>query len=205
MTHLLSIAKTKMFKVPLIIGRSSKIGSSIARGPIRGLLRSGLPNCATKRLISLKPDLSKLKLTQPPPGGVVGGVNDAFKPPEPNHFHGSYHWDYERITAVSLIPLTTIPLYTALSGGVVHPLLDASLCVMLILHAHYGFMSCIIDYIPKRKFGPWHNLARYLLYGGSAVGLYGVYDLETNNNGIVDLIAKLLGRDDSNLYLFGGN
>lgn len=83
-----------------------------------------------------------------------------------------------------------------------HPLLDASLCVMLVVHAHYGFMSCIIDYIPKRKFGIWHDMARYLLYGGSALALYGVYDLETSNNGVVDLIGKLWSDEDSGLSIF---
>lgn len=195
----------QMLIVPLGLSRGFRNGIYCARN-LNRVLAPALPTAyATKRLISIKPDFSKFKLTPPPPGGVVGGVNDAYKPPEPNHFHGSYHWDYERITAVSLIPLTTIPLYTSLSGGVVHPLLDASLCVMLILHAHYGFMSCIIDYIPKRKFGLWHDMARYLLYGGSALAFYGVYELETNNNGIVDLIANLWGEDDSNVYMFGRN
>ncbi|QLQ79495.1 hypothetical protein HG537_0C01420 [Torulaspora globosa] len=154
------------------------------------------------RHLSLKPNLSKFKLIPSPPGGVKGGLNDAFQPPEPNHFHGSYHWDYERITAASLLPLTTISLYISLNGGVVHPLLDASLCVMLVVHAHYGFMSCIIDYIPKRKFGIWHDMARYLLYSGSALALYGVYDLETRNNGIVDLVGKLWSDQDSGFSIF---
>lgn len=192
-----------MLIIPPGLGSGFKNGAYCAKN-LKFMLTSALPMpYASRRLISLKPDFSKLKLTPSPPGGVVGNVNDAFKPPAPNHFHGSYHWDYERITAVSLLPLTGIPLYTALSGGVIHPLLDASLCVMLILHAHYGFMSCIIDYIPKRKFGVWHNMARGLLYGGSALAFYGVYDLETNNNGIVDLIANLWGQDDSSLYMFG--
>lgn len=163
------------------------------------------PFISSKRYISLKPDFSKFKLTPPPPGGVVGGFNDAFKPPEANHFHGSYHWDYERITAISLLPLTTIPMYVALSGGVVQPLLDAAMCTALLLHVQYGLTSCIIDYIPKRKFGIWHSIARSLLYGGCALGLYGIYDLETNNNGLVDLIGKLWKDDDSNLYMFGRN
>ncbi|QLG73592.1 hypothetical protein HG535_0F01020 [Zygotorulaspora mrakii] len=157
------------------------------------------------RNLSLKPDLSKFKLNSPPPGGVVGTSNDAFKPPEPDYFHGSYHWYYERITAASLIPLTSIPLYITLTGGVVPPLLDAALGVVLLLHVNQGLTSCIIDYIPKRKFGIWHDLARYLLFGGSGLGLYGIYDLETSNNGIVDLLTKILKEDESNLYIFGRN
>lgn len=190
-----------MFITPLGLSKVLKVGSLNPTSP--ALVRCLPISRTTRRLISLKPDLTKFKLNPPPPGGVVGGVNDAYKPPEPDHFHGSYHWDYERITAVSLLPLTTIPLYLSLSGGIVPPLLDASLCVMLLLHVQQGLMSCIIDYIPKRKFGIWHDFARYLLYGGSALGLYGVYDLETSNSGLIDLIGSLWKKDESNLFVFG--
>ena len=101
--------------------------------PTLGLVRTpDLLSRNAQRYISLKPDLSKFKLIPPPPGGVVGTVNEAVKPPAPDYFHGSYHWDYERITAVSLIPLTMIPLYGALSSGVTYPILDAALCLSLI-------------------------------------------------------------------------
>ncbi|CAR26772.1 ZYRO0C01056p [Zygosaccharomyces rouxii] len=167
-------------------------------------LRSGLLGCSrtNARCISLKPDFSKLKLNPPPPGGVEGTVNDAFKPPVQDPSEGSFHWDYERIAAVSLLPLVTVPLYIGITGGIVPPILDASLCSILLIHVQYGLTSCIIDYIPMRKFRIWHNLAMYLLYGGTAVGLYGVYQLETENNGIVDLIRRLWTGDDSNVYIF---
>lgn len=186
----------------------SGIGSNLLKGGQKlrnadGLLR--VRSYLQRRSLSLKPDLSKFKLTPPPPGGVVGTPNDSFKPPEPDHFHGSYHWDYERITAASLLPLTTIPLYITLTGGAVPPLLDAALGAVLLLHVQQGITSCIIDYIPKRKFGIWHDFARYLLYGGSALGLYGVYELETSNNGIVDLLVKILKEDESHLYFSGSN
>lgn len=175
---------------------------------LKVLSGSSFGNCMLRctrlnaRCISLKPDFSKLKLNPPPPGGVEGTVNDAYKPPMANFSEGSFHWDYERIAAASLIPLVTVPLYIGLTGGIVPPLLDAALCSVLLIHAQYGFSSCIIDYIPKRKFGVWHNLAMYLLYGGTATGLYGVYQLETENNGIVDLIRRLWTGDDSNVYIF---
>lgn len=193
-----------MFFVPLGLGKNLKAGQYVFQRLNRVLNPCVSGSHVGIRQLSLKPDISKLKLIPSPPGGVRGGINDAFQPPEPNHFHGSYHWDYERITAASLLPLTTIPLYISLSGGVVPPLLDASLCVALILHVHYGLMSCIIDYIPRRKFGVWHDMARYLLYGGSAIALYGVYDLETSNNGLVDLIGRLWKEDYSGSPIFGG-
>lgn len=172
--------------------------------PTLGLVRTpGLLSRNAQRYMSLKPDLSKFKLIPPPPGGVVGTVNEAVKPLAPDYFHGSYHWDYERITAVSLIPLTMIPLYGALSSGVTYPILDAALCSTLLIHVQLGLTSCIVDYIPKRKFGFWHTSAMSLLYFGSAVGLYGVYELETSNNGLCDLIRRLWKDDESNLYVFG--
>lgn len=166
--------------------------------------RSGLRECfrVNARCISLKPNFSKLKLNPPPPGGVEGTVNDAFRPPLPDPSEGSFHWDYERIAAVSLVPLVTVPLYIGITGGIVPPLLDASLCSILLIHVQYGLTSCIVDYIPKRKFRVWHNLAMYLLYGGTAMGLYGIYQLETENNGIVDLARRLWTGDDSNVYIF---
>ncbi|AQZ16357.1 TIM18 (YOR297C) [Zygosaccharomyces parabailii] len=155
------------------------------------------------RYISLKPDFSKFKLTPPPPGGVEGTVNDAYKPPLDDPSEGSYHWDYERILAVSLLPLVTVPLYIGITGGVVPPLLDVSLSAALLFHVHYGLTSCIIDYIPKRKFGVWHKLAIYSLYTGTAVGLYGIYQMEVENNGLVDLVGRLWTGDHSNVKIFG--
>ncbi|SCU83896.1 LAMI_0C05226g1_1 [Lachancea mirantina] len=160
------------------------------------------------RQISSKPSRlsqisNKWKLKTPPPGGVTGDVNTALKPPEPDYFHGSYHWDYERISAISLIPLAVVPVWSAFAGGVPHPILDATLSSMLIIHVQQGLTSCIIDYIPMRKFGPWHKLAMLGLYTGSALGIYGIYVLETENNGLIDLIGRLWKPDESNLYIFG--
>ncbi|SCV04457.1 LAME_0H18580g1_1 [Lachancea meyersii CBS 8951] len=157
---------------------------------------------SASRSISLKPKFEKLKLTPPPPGGVEGGVNDDLKKPEIDFFHGSYHWDYERITAVALIPLTMIPMYGAIASNAMYPMIDTALCCTLLIHAQLGFTSCIIDYIPKRKFGIWHRLAMLTLYSGTAFGLYGVYELETNNNGLVDLICKLWKNEEADLPIF---
>lgn len=162
------------------------------------------PNTLIYRTLSLKTSLSGWKLVPPPSGGVTGNINDSVKLPEPNYFKGAYHWDYERISSFSLIPLTVIPLYSALSGtSIEFPILDAILSSTLLIHSQLGFTSCIVDYIPKRKFGNWHNLAMYMLYFGSSMGLYGVYELETRNNGLIDLISKLWNDSESNVYIFG--
>lgn len=44
-----------------------------------------------------------------------------FKPPETSQYEGSYQRDYERIAKYSLIPLTIVPFYASLTGGVMHP------------------------------------------------------------------------------------
>lgn len=150
--------------------------------------------------------VSKLKLIPPPPGGVNGTISDDIPKPEPNWFEGSYHWDYERITAISLVPLTMVPLYGALSSTTVtFPILDALLASSLLIHSYLGLTSCIIDYIPKRKFGLWHNIAKYALALGSSISLYGIYVLETENNGLVDLVGSLWDseKSDSRAYVFG--
>ncbi|AJT78560.1 CCQ_1a_G0051320.mRNA.1.CDS.1 [Saccharomyces cerevisiae] len=128
-----------------------------------------------------------------------------FKPPEFSQFKDSYQKDYERIAKYTLIPLTMVPFYASFTGGVINPLLDASLSSIFLIYLQYGFTSCIIDYIPKEKYPRWHKLALYCLYGGSMLSLYGIYELETKNNGFVDLVKKLWNENDDHLYIFGRN
>ncbi|QHS76380.1 Tim18p [Saccharomyces paradoxus] len=128
-----------------------------------------------------------------------------YKPPEFSQFEGSYQKDYERIAKYTLIPLTMVPFYASFTGGVINPLLDASLSSVFLIYLQYGFTSCIIDYIPKEKYPRWHKLALYSLYGGSMLSLYGIYELETKDNGFVDLIRKLWNENDDHLYIFGRN
>lgn len=158
-----------------------------------------------RRPISLKSGIDKLKMKSSPPGGVIGDVNEPYMPPETDMYHGSYHWTYERLNTAALIPLCTYAIASTVAGGDIHPLIDATLAASALFHLQFEFSSCIIDYIPKRKFGVWNNLTLYLLYGGSALGLYGIYELETKSNGIVNLVSKLWTDDESNLYIFGRN
>lgn len=122
-----------------------------------------------------------------PPGHIVGTVNDATPIPFPNKTSGSYHWTFERILVVGLIPMTVLPFAT----GSISPILDATLGATLLIHSQLGFESCITDYIPKRIYGSLHNYALYLLYGGTAVGLYGLYKLETEDVGLTQTIGKI--------------
>lgn len=160
------------------------------------LMRPGVINTPklslfnVSRNLSLKPRLPKLpsfKITPDAPGNIIGTVNDAYVSPEPEMSHGSFHWAYERMVVLGMTPLVVFPFV----AGVDYPLIDATLGALLLLHSRYGFQSCIIDYIPLRKFGTWHKLSMFLLNIGTVVALYGVYVIETENNGLTDLIYRL--------------
>lgn len=139
------------------------------------------------RALSLKPDFSKFKKIDQPPGHIVGTVNDAYKIPLVSPYESNYHWTYERILAMGLVPLTAFPFVM----GYEFPMVDTAFCLTVLFHAHSGFKSCIIDYIPERVYGFWHRAASKLLSLGSFVSMYGIYLLETNENGLFDLLAKL--------------
>lgn len=142
------------------------------------------------RNLSLKPRLPKLpsfKLTPDAPGNIIGTVNDAYVSPIPAMEHGSFHWVYERAVVLAMTPLVVFPFF----AGVDYPIVDAILSSLVIIHSRYGFQSCIIDYIPLRKFGTWHKIAMVFLNLGTAISLYGVYVIETEENGVCDLIQRL--------------
>ncbi|CEP25242.1 SDH5 [Cyberlindnera jadinii] len=139
------------------------------------------------RPISLKPNFEKFKLTSEPPGHIVGDVNDPVPTQEADFYHSVYHWSYERIVAVTMVPLAVLPFVS----GTSYPLLDTLLSTLILVHSNAGFQSCIIDYIPKRIYGVWHTYAMRLLAFGTCVGLYGVYELETKDEGITTLLKKL--------------
>ncbi|CAN6648191.1 mitochondrial inner membrane protein Shh4p [Trichomonascus vanleenenianus] len=124
-----------------------------------------------------------------PPGGIIGTVNEAVKVPPPDKMHGSKHWTVERVVATSIVPLILVPFAT--STGSLMPVLDATLGSLLIMHVHIGLESCIIDYIPKRVYGQFHKLAIAALWGGSAVALYGLYELEKKDDGLTESIRKI--------------
>lgn len=142
------------------------------------------------RSFSLKPRLPKLpnlRLTPDVPGNVVGTVNDAYVPPPTEFSEGSFHWAYERLVILAMTPLVVFPFV----AGVDYPLIDATLGVLIAVHSRYGFQSCIIDYIPLRKFGNWHKLAMFFLNIGTCLSVYGIYLLETEENGICDLVKRI--------------
>ncbi|OBA28510.1 hypothetical protein HANVADRAFT_51410 [Hanseniaspora valbyensis NRRL Y-1626] len=124
------------------------------------------------------------------PGGVKGSINDNLSPPHVDKMHASYHWDFEKVVSVGLIPLVSMAL---INNGSISTLVDISLCYTLLMHCYVGFQSCIIDYIPKRVYGVWHNRAMYMLTLGTFLSVIGIYDMNTNekNSGSAGLVSKL--------------
>lgn len=66
---------------------------------------------------------------------IKGGVNDPAPIPKPSSVHGSYHWTFERLLSVGLVPLTIAPF----AGSSMNPTLDAVLVATILLHSHIGF------------------------------------------------------------------
>ncbi|CAB66444.2 TIM22 inner membrane protein import complex and succinate dehydrogenase (SDH) anchor subunit Tim18 [Schizosaccharomyces pombe] len=148
-----------------------------------GALRQGRLLFAVKSFSTT----SVAKIFPPPPQTIKGTVNDAAVFPHHSKLHGSYHWDFERIIAIAMVPQVMIPLFT----GTSHPLMDAALACTLITHAHLGFESCVIDYFPARRFKKLSPLMHWILRGCTVLTLIGVYEFNTNDIGLTEGIKKL--------------
>lgn len=156
-----------------------------------------LKNSTSRSLLAKNNNISLRHFTIPflptlpqNPGGVKGTVNDNLVHPKVDKFHASYHWNFEKVIAVGLIPLVSMSL---INGGSLSTFIDLGLSYTLLMHCYVGFQSCIIDYIPKRVYGVWHNRAMYLLTLGSLLSIIGIYDMNFNekNSGTVGLTSKL--------------
>ena len=66
---------------------------------------------------------------------INGGPNEPVPIIPPNPVHGSYHWAFERLVTIGLIPLTIAPF----AAGSLNPLLDGIFCGLILLHSHIGF------------------------------------------------------------------
>ncbi|GAA5838892.1 hypothetical protein JCM11251_003729 [Rhodosporidiobolus azoricus] len=116
---------------------------------------------------------------------VEGTVNDPTPFPTPNKAHGSYHWTFERLLSASLVPLIGA---TAVSSA--NPVIDGVLCTALVAHSHMGFDQILTDYLHPRKFPVLGNIATWVLRLATVGVLVGVYQFETNDIGLTELIKK---------------
>ncbi|KAH0579109.1 hypothetical protein H2248_003263 [Termitomyces sp. 'cryptogamus'] len=124
------------------------------------------------------------------PGGPVykGTVNDPTTFPPPSRAHGSYHWAFERLLSASLVPLTVAAYVTTGSN---YPVIDGLLGMSLVIHSHIGFDACLVDYVHKRKFPVIGPIATWTLRATTVGVLVGVYQFNTNDIGLTELIAKV--------------
>ncbi|KAG2187762.1 hypothetical protein INT44_005452 [Umbelopsis vinacea] len=105
----------------------------------------------------------------------------------PNYLDGSFHWSYERLASAALIPLiSTQVIYGA------HPVLDGVLGLVLPLHLHIGFDSCITDYFPARNYPRANKYMAWGLKATSAAVIWGCFEFNTNDVGITELIQRTL-------------
>ncbi|KAG9050670.1 membrane anchor subunit of succinate dehydrogenase, Sdh4 [Tulasnella sp. UAMH 9824] len=124
------------------------------------------------------------------PGGPIlpGTVNDATTFPPPSKSHGSHHWAFERLLSAALIPLTASTF--ALSASP-YPVLDGVLAVSLVIHSHIGFDSMLVDYVHPRKFPVIGPVAKWGLRAATLSVLVGVYQFNTTDIGLTELIMKV--------------
>ncbi|KAF3921623.1 hypothetical protein AA313_de0207693 [Arthrobotrys entomopaga] len=126
------------------------------------------------------------QILPPGPQVVQGTVNDPVPIPEPNAAHGSYHWAFERIIALGMVPLTVAPF----AAGTANPALDAALGATLVLHSHIGFDACVTDYFPKRQYPKTRAFMVWLLRGATVTAAVGLFSFQTNDVGITEAIKK---------------
>jgi succinate dehydrogenase (ubiquinone) membrane anchor subunit len=118
---------------------------------------------------------------------IVGSVNDAAPIPEPNPSHGSYHWTFERLVAAGIVPLAVAPF----AAGSLNPTTDAILCALLLVHSHLGLQVLVTDYIPKKRFPTARKTLSWGLNAITALVGLGLYEFETNDVGVTELVSKL--------------
>ncbi|KAK0236929.1 mitochondrial inner membrane protein [Armillaria nabsnona] len=160
------------------------------------LIRSSLSRSIAHRLGSRVPGAGTVAVRHASdssvyvPGGPVykGTVNDPTAFPTPSRSAGSYHWAFERLLSAGLIPLTAAAFATS---GTNYPVLDGVLGVSLVMHSHIGLDSIFVDYLHKRKFPILGPIMTWSLRTATVGVLVGVYQFNTNDIGLTELIAKV--------------
>ncbi|KAL4809241.1 CybS-domain-containing protein [Aspergillus unguis] len=130
---------------------------------------------------------AKKQILPPQPQTIQGTMNDPAPIPHPHPSHGSYHWTFERLVCVGLVPLTIAPF----AAGSLNPVTDAVLCSLLVLHSHVGFQASIIDYFPARRVPKTASFFNWLLRGFTLTTAVGLYELETNDVGLTETVKRI--------------
>ncbi|KAF3932659.1 hypothetical protein ABW19_dt0201568 [Dactylella cylindrospora] len=127
------------------------------------------------------------QILPPGPQVVIGTVNDPVPVPTPSATHGSYHWAFERLISVGLVPLVVAPF----AAGTANPTLDAALGTLLVLHSHIGFDACVTDYFPKRQHPKLRALMEWLLRGATVAAAVGLFAFQTNDVGLTEGVKRV--------------
>ncbi|KAF9524513.1 mitochondrial inner membrane protein [Crepidotus variabilis] len=127
------------------------------------------------------------------PGGPIlqGTVNDPTTFPPPNPSHGSYHWAFERLLSAALVPMSAAAFVGSANPSVGAAVFDGVLGLVLVMHCHIGFDASVVDYLHPRKFPVLGQVAKWGLRGATVATLVGVYQFNTNDVGLTELIAKV--------------
>lgn len=86
-----------------------------------------------------------------------------------------------------MVPLTVVPF----AAGSLNPVMDATLCSLLLLHSHVGFQSIIIDYVPQDRLPRARKFFVWALRAGTAIVAVGLYEFETNDVGVTEAIKRI--------------
>jgi succinate dehydrogenase (ubiquinone) membrane anchor subunit len=114
-------------------------------------------------------------------------VNDPAPVPTPSPSHGSYHWTFDRLLAAGLVPLVVTPF----AAGTLNPVLDATLCALMVIHTHTGFQNIIIDYVPTSRYGGLRKFLMWALNAATVTVGIGLYEFETNDVGVTEAIKRI--------------
>jgi len=157
------------------------------------ILRSSLPRALTAHHVLLRTLPARHATSSASnyiPGGPIykGTVNDPTTFPTPSKSAGSHHWAFERLLSAGLVPLTAAAFVTS---GTSHPVLDGLLGISLVMHSHIGFDAVLVDYLHKRKFPILGPVATWTLRTVTLGVLVGVYQFNTNDIGLTELIARV--------------
>lgn len=114
-------------------------------------------------------------------------MNDPITIPHGDPAHGSYHWTFDRLLALGLVPLTLAPF----ASGSLNPAMDAVLCGSLLVHSHMGFANIITDYVPSRSHPKARKFLNWSLGAATLVAGVGLYEFETNDVGITEAIKRV--------------
>ncbi|WPH04977.1 succinate dehydrogenase flavoprotein subunit [Acrodontium crateriforme] len=177
--------------------RTTVLRQVLAAPTQRTLVTSAMPMRFAAQKLAQRPAFSlqraafqtsaRRSILPPLPQKVRGNVNDAAQIPDVDPTHGSYHWTAERIISVGLIPLTVAPF----AAGSLSPLLDGTLCGLIILHTYLGFSSVITDYLPKWRVPLMRKLFDFANFLAVFVVGWGFYEFETNDVGITEAIKRI--------------